>query len=256
MLGVALQPKIDASHPHRLAQPDGEGREPALFAEVEARQDADLVMAERLQRGAQSIGRILELLAHAPLGRIARLLVEPQMSERVFEQMLLESLDPDLRAPDTAARRPREDREEACESANAPQRGNPRKDAHHRSAQEPPVQEGRPTPRTTAMLPQLRPVAGPELHPVPRVRVRPWRPFFSTYSMIIPAMSLPVAASMPSRPGEELTSMTTGPWFERRMSTPATLSPMILAERTAVERSSGVILISLEEPPRCRLERN
>src|SRR3989344_3483146 len=39
------------------------------------------------------------------------------------------------------------------------------------------------------------------------------------------------------------------------MSTPATLSPITLAARTAVERSSGVILIALALPPRCRLER-
>ena len=45
-------------------------------------------------------------------------------------------------------------------------------------------------------------------------------------------------------------------WLERSRSTPATFSPMMLAARTAVERSSGVILIRAEEPPRCRLERN
>ncbi|MNB84157.1 hypothetical protein D3C75_310070 [compost metagenome] len=40
------------------------------------------------------------------------------------------------------------------------------------------------------------------------------------------------------------------------MSTPATASPMTLAARKAVMRSSGVILIRLALPPRCRLERN
>ena len=50
--------------------------------------------------------------------------------------------------------------------------------------------------------------------------------------------------------------MTTGPWLERRRSTPATLSPMVLAARSAVERSSGVIRISAADPPRCRFERN
>jgi len=35
--------------------------------------------------------------------------------------------------------------------------------------------------------------------------------FFSMNSIIMPAISLPVAASIPSSPGEELTSMTTGP---------------------------------------------
>ena len=43
--------------------------------------------------------------------------------------------------------------------------------------------------------------------------------------MIRPATSTPVAVSTPSSPGEQLTSMTTGPWFERRMSTPDTLRP-------------------------------
>ena len=34
------------------------------------------------------------------------------------------------------------------------------------------------------------------------------------------ATSTPVVVSMPSRPGLELTSITTGPWLLRRMSTP------------------------------------
>ncbi|MCY1268567.1 hypothetical protein D9M70_170430 [compost metagenome] len=70
------------------------------------------------------------------------------------------------------------------------------------------------------------------------------------------ATSCEVVVSMPSRPGEEFTSITSGPWWERRMSTPATDRPMTLAARMAVMRSSGVILIRLAEPPRCRLERN
>ena len=74
--------------------------------------------------------------------------------------------------------------------------------------------------------------------------------------MTSPAMSLPVVDSMPSRPGEEFTSITSGPWLERRMSTPATFRPITRAARMAVERSSGVILIRLALPPRCRLERN
>ena len=73
--------------------------------------------------------------------------------------------------------------------------------------------------------------------------------------MIAPAMSLPVAFSTPSSPGEELTSITTAPWLARSMSTPQTLSPMDLAARTAVERSSGVSRTTSAEPPRCRLER-
>ena len=72
---------------------------------------------------------------------------------------------------------------------------------------------------------------------------------------IIPAMSLRVANSMPSRPGVELTSSTTGPRPERIRSTPATLSPITLAARTAVRRSSGVISTSTALPPRWRLAR-
>jgi hypothetical protein len=47
---------------------------------------------------------------------------------------------------------------------------------------------------------------------------------------------------MPSRPGEALTSSTSGPWLERSRSTPATFSPMARAARTAVARSVGVSL--------------
>lgn len=47
--------------------------------------------------------------------------------------------------------------------------------------------------------------------PVPEVRVRPGLAFFSMKLTILLAISNPVAFSMPSSPGEELTSMTTGP---------------------------------------------
>ena len=77
------------------------------------------------------------------------------------------------------------------------------------------------------------------IQPLPRVRVRPAGRVFSMNSMIVPATSLPVAVSMPSSPGEELTSMTTGPWFERSRSTPATFSPMTFAARTAVRAFLG-----------------
>ncbi len=69
-------------------------------------------------------------------------------------------------------------------------------------------------------------------------------------------MSLPLAASMPFKPGEEFTSIITGPWLERSISTPQTFKPMIFAARTAVERSSGVKRIRAAEPPRCQFERN
>lgn len=47
--------------------------------------------------------------------------------------------------------------------------------------------------------------------PLPWVRVLWGLAFFSRYSIISPAMSLPVAVSTPSSPGEEFTSITTGP---------------------------------------------
>ena len=50
--------------------------------------------------------------------------------------------------------------------------------------------------------------------------------------------------------------MTTGPWFERNRSTPATLRPRVRAARTAVERSSGVMRIVVAVPPRWMFERN
>ena len=61
---------------------------------------------------------------------------------------------------------------------------------------------------------------------------------------------------MPSRPGEELTSMTNGPRLARRISTPQTSSPMILAARTAVARSRGDKRTAVAVPPQCKLERN
>src|SRR5690606_8568734 len=73
---------------------------------------------------------------------------------------------------------------------------------------------------------------------------------------IWPAMSLPVTVSMPSSPGEEFTSMISGPLSLRRRSTPATLRPTIFAARTAMRRSSGVMRMISAVPPRCRLERN
>ena len=49
------------------------------------------------------------------------------------------------------------------------------------------------------------------IQPFPRVRVLLGPEFFSINSMMVSAISLPVALSMPSRPGDELTSITTGP---------------------------------------------
>ena len=69
-------------------------------------------------------------------------------------------------------------------------------------------------------------------------------------------MSIPVAFSIPSRPGDEFTSITIGPFAERNKSTPQKFKPMILAALTAVSRSSLVNLTTTAEPPRCKLERN
>ncbi len=68
-------------------------------------------------------------------------------------------------------------------------------------------------------------------------------------------MSTPVVFSMPSSPGEALTSITSGPRLARRISTPATSSPSVCAALIAISRSSGVILATVATPPRCRLER-
>src|SRR3569623_662483 len=92
--------------------------------------------------------------------------------------------------------------------------------------------------------------------PLPRVLVLWGLAFSSMNSMMSVVTSLPLAVSIPSRPGEEFTSITSGPRCERRMSTPATLRPMARAARTAVDRSAGVSLTALAVPPRCRLERN
>ena len=65
----------------------------------------------------------------------------------------------------------------------------------------PAIRTGRGDPRTRE----------PNAQPLPRVRVLAGLACPSMKAMIWPAMSLPVAFSMPSRPGEELTSMMTGP---------------------------------------------
>lgn len=57
------------------------------------------------------------------------------------------------------------------------------------------------------------------------------------------AISIPVAFSMPSSPGDELTSRSKGPLLERMMSTPATERFSVLVALMASLRSSGVILI-------------
>ena len=56
--------------------------------------------------------------------------------------------------------------------------------------------------------------------------------------MIFPAISTPVAFSIPCNPGEELTSKTNGPRSDCNKSTPATPNPRALAARIAVYFSS------------------
>lgn len=73
---------------------------------------------------------------------------------------------------------------------------------------------------------------------------------------MMPAIFLPVAPSMPSRPGEELTSSNLGPSFDLIMSTPATFRPMTLAALTAISRSSGEIFTSWTVAPRCTFALN
>ena len=77
----------------------------------------------------------------------------------------------------------------------------------------------------------------------------------STLAMIAPATSTPVADSMPSRPGDALTSRTKGPRWERSRSTPAIPSPMVLAARRAMLISWVESSTALAFPPRCRLAR-
>jgi len=57
--------------------------------------------------------------------------------------------------------------------------------------------------------------------------------------MIAVAISVFVVFSIPSSPGDELTSSTSGPRVERIMSTPATLRPMALAALKAVRPFGG-----------------
>ena len=61
---------------------------------------------------------------------------------------------------------------------------------------------------------------------------------------------------MPSRPGDELTSITTGPLFARSISTPHMFKPMVLAASTAVFRSAGDKRTTLAEPPLCKFDLN
>ena len=64
-----------------------------------------------------------------------------------------------------------------------------------------------------------------------------------------------MTSSIP-KPGEALTSRTSGPRLERIRSTPATWRPTALAALMATFSSSGVSLMVVPPPPLWRLERN
>ena len=72
--------------------------------------------------------------------------------------------------------------------------------------------------------------------------------------MMLVVTSIPVVLSIPSKPGEELTSMTWGPSLLRRMSTPATCRWRACVARIANERSCLVSLTVSAVPPRMRAE--
>ena len=73
--------------------------------------------------------------------------------------------------------------------------------------------------------------------------------FFSIAIIISLAISFPVAASIPSSPGEEFTSSSKVPLFYLIMSTPATAKLRILEAFIANRLSSAVIFTFLAEPP-------
>src|SRR5262245_10625254 len=80
-------------------------------------------------------------------------------------------------------------------------------------------------------------------HPLPLVLVRPGRASASRNWMMAEATSTPVAFSTPSRPGDELTSMTSGPRLDCSMSTPQTLRPIDRAALIAAAFSWRVMMI-------------
>src|SRR5262249_49607678 len=86
--------------------------------------------------------------------------------------------------------------------------------------------------------------------PLPFVFVRPGRASASADRMMADATSTPVAFSTPSRPGDELTSITNGPRLDCSMSTPQTLRPMDRAALIAAAFSWRVMAIFSAWPPR------
>src|SRR4051812_13038080 len=74
--------------------------------------------------------------------------------------------------------------------------------------------------------------------------------FFSIANIISLAISLFVAPSIPSSPGEEFTSSNRGPLDDRMISTPATLRFIAFAALIAMRFSSTVGRITEAVPPR------
>ena len=62
-------------------------------------------------------------------------------------------------------------------------------------------------------------------------------------------MSTFVAPSIPSRPGDEFTSMINGPRLEGNMSTPATPKPIFFAASIAAWFSCLLSLTTVATPP-------
>src|SRR5690606_22719641 len=131
----------------------------------------------------------------------------------------------------------------------------------HRHHSDPPCSHRRPLSpiRLTAGLVYCAAVGRDSSPTVPagcRYQPRFHPSFFSMAPMIMAAMSMPVADSIPSRPGEEFTSSNSGPLEERIRSMPATRRSMALAALTAMRRSWAVTLTREARPPWWRLARN
>ena len=74
--------------------------------------------------------------------------------------------------------------------------------------------------------------------------------------IISPAISLFVAPSIPSSPGDEFTSNNKGPFAERIISTPATYKSIALAALIAIRFSSLVTFMMDAVPPKWMLALN
>jgi hypothetical protein len=69
---------------------------------------------------------------------------------------------------------------------------------------------------------------------------------------MVPAIFFPVAASIPSNPGDEFTSIIIGPELDCNKSTPAIPSPKTLAAFNAAASSSSESSMIVAVPPLCR----